>query len=1065
MDARTTTDDGIGASEARFRDLADAMPQIVYVTDADGRITFINRQWLEYTGQASAQSADLAPLVHADDLGELRRHWQQASATAAPLEAKFRLRRASDGEYRWFLTRSVPVKDAEGRVIQWYGTSTDIHDQRQIEEELRTSELRSRRILESITDGFFTLDHEWRYDYVNPEAERILDRPAGALLGVELWQAYPGTIGSEFERAYRRVVAERISQSFLAYYPDHDAWYEVRAYPTQTGLAVYFRDVSEAKRAEELLRDNEERFRTLFSSMDEGFCVVDMIFDEAGKAVDYRIVEMNPAFERHTGLQGVIGRTVREFAPTLDEFWFATYGRVSTTGEPIRFVQKAEALDGRWFNVYAFRLGNPESRKVAILFNDITANKRAEQELVTRHQHARLLSDISARLVLRGEDGKRESADELLAAVFADVAHHLDANYYFNFALADEPETLRLVSSSGLDDAARTALKQIRFGEYLCGLVAQTRKPLVIEDLQHCPLQNVSAMCALGAGAYAGFPMLADGLLVGTISFASSSRLRFSPEELALVQVVVDLLAAATERDRLALSVREAEQQFRTLADNIPQLAWVADAGTDGQVHWFNKHWLDYTGTTLEQMQGSGWQTVHHPEHAERVIGKFSRHVKEGLDWEDTFPLRRHDGEFRWFLSRMKVIRDEAGTVVRIFGTNTDVTDQREMAERLQQQAADLAEADRRKDEFLAILAHELRNPLAPLRNGLQVLKLAKGNLEAAEQSVAMMERQLMQMVRLVDDLMEVSRISLGKIELHKERVDLATVVQQAVETSSPLIESSGHELIIRVPAQPVTVFGDLTRLAQVFANLLNNAAKFSERGSRITITLERHDQDATVSVADTGIGIPGHLLANVFDLFSQVDRSLEKTRGGLGIGLALAKGLVEMHGGSIVASSEGLGRGSVFAVRLPTLAAKPREVSSTSESREPRARPAQRILIVDDNLDSSSSLRILLELGGHEVITANDGADAVDAAESFRPQVILMDLGMPRLNGFDSCRRIREMAWGQAPVMIAVTGWGQESDKRRSAEAGFDHHLVKPVDFQALEKLLAAEGRPRNAS
>ena len=510
-----------------------------------------------------------------------------------------------------------------------------------------------------------------------------------------------------------------------------------------------------------------------------------------------------------------------------------------------------------------------------------------------------------------------------------------------------------------------------------------------------------------------------------------------------------------TDRKQAEERLREAEEKFRTLADNIPQLAWIADAGTDGQVHWFNKNWFDYTGTTLEEMRGSGWQTVHHPDHAERVIEKFAHHVQEGLDWEDTFPLRRKDGQFRWFLSRMNVIRNEAGAVMRIFGTNTDITEQMQSAEELRKLTAEMSEADHRKDEFLATLAHELRNPLAPIRNGLQVMRLAREDAETVEQTRIMMERQLDQMVRLVDDLMDMSRISRGKLELKMERVQLAAVVKSAVETSRPLIDQMGHELTVMLPKQPVVIDADPTRLAQVFLNLLNNAAKYSDRGGRILLTCEWQGSDVVVSVRDTGIGIAADQLPRIFEMFSQVDRSLEKSQGGLGIGLTLVRRLVEMHGGRVEALSEGMGKGSEFVVRLPVVVEASVPQPPDSEEMQNVPNSSLRVLIVDDNRDSANSLAMMLKIMGNDTRTAYDGQEAVTAAGEFRPAVILLDIGLPKMNGYEACVRIRQQPGGKEIVIIAQTGWGQEEDRRRTHEAGFDYHMVKPVDPQALMKLL----------
>jgi CheY-like chemotaxis protein len=320
------------------------------------------------------------------------------------------------------------------------------------------------------------------------------------------------------------------------------------------------------------------------------------------------------------------------------------------------------------------------------------------------------------------------------------------------------------------------------------------------------------------------------------------------------------------------------------------------------------------------------------------------------------------------------------------------------------------------------------------------------------------MERQLQQMVRLIDDLLDLSRISRGKVELRKERVDLATVLQNAVETSRPLIEQSGHRLTIHTPPESILVDADMTRLAQVFANLLNNAAKYTEKGGRIWVTVERQASRVAVSVKDTGVGIPTHLIPKVFEMFSQVDRSLEKSQGGLGIGLSIVKRLVEMHGGSVEARSEGHGMGSEFIVHLPALAATDRESGRPGKEKgRAGASALRRILVADDNEDSALTMAMMLKIMGNEVRTARDGVEAVELAEAFRPEVILLDIGMPRLNGYDACRRIREQSWGGGIVMVALTGWGQDEDKRRSEEAGFDHHMVKPVEPDTLDKLLAS--------
>jgi signal transduction histidine kinase/PAS domain-containing protein/ActR/RegA family two-component response regulator len=369
----------------------------------------------------------------------------------------------------------------------------------------------------------------------------------------------------------------------------------------------------------------------------------------------------------------------------------------------------------------------------------------------------------------------------------------------------------------------------------------------------------------------------------------------------------------------------------------------------------------------------------------------------------------------------------------------------------------ELREADRRKDEFLAILAHELRNPLAPLRNALEVMKLAAHDSRMVEQARDMMTRQLVQMVRLIDDLLDVSRISRGKVDLRRERFDLGQIIKQAVEMNRPLIEASSQHLTIDVPAKPIFVEADPTRLAQVFANLLNNAAKYTERAGEITLSVEPEGEWAVIRVRDTGIGIPPEMLPRVFDMFLQVDRSLEKAQGGLGVGLSLVKGLVELHDGSVEAHSEGIGRGSEFVVRLPMAPAAQVHPARRARKELVPASARRRILVVDDNRDAAISMATLFGALSYETRTAFDGLEAIQIATDFRPAIVLLDIGMPRLNGYETCRRMRQQPWGRNMVMVALTGWGRDEDQQRSKAAGFDFHLVKPVDPTKLSHLLTS--------
>lgn len=652
-----------------------------------------------------------------------------------------------------------------------------------------------------------------------------------------------------------------------------------------------------------------------------------------------------------------------------------------------------------------------------------------------------------------------------------------------------------------------------------------------------------------------------------------------------------------TARKRAVDALKQSEAQFRQLAETLPNMAWMANP--DGNIFWYNSRWYDYTGTSPEDVAGWGWQDLHDPEMLPEVIERWRISLETGRPFEMVFPLRAKDGAYHPFLTLAHPFRGSDNEILYWFGTNTDISAQKETEESLARQAnverhrADLLsqlagasrtvnavlsvdsiitvlanearrilgahlavittngrgdatraqtaismsdkyrdlpdidrekrinllteadrgisvplishlgtqfgtihvedkiegefavedqialrqlaniatvgienarlyeslrEQDKRKDEFLATLAHELRNPLAPLRNALSILRLdpsARGG-----SLVDMMERQLSHMVRLIDDLLDISRISRNKMELRLARIQLTDVINSAIETSRPLIEEAGHQLTISLPSEAIVVNGDLTRLAQVFSNLLSNSAKYTQAG-QICLKAVRRDDEVMVSITDNGIGIPPDAIGHVFDMFWQVDRSIERQTGGLGIGLALVKGIVEMHQGSISAQSAGHGQGSTFTVRLPILApavdGRPLNAASHPQMSNRPTSPRRRILVVDDNVDSAKSMSLMLGVLGNEVATAYDGLQALEEVTRFHPDVILMDVGMPHLNGYEAARRIRESSDRSTLKIVALTGWGQETDRQRSFEAGCDAHLVKPVSLDDLNKVLSS--------
>lgn len=429
--------------------------------------------------------------------------------------------------------------------------------------------------------------------------------------------------------------------------------------------------------------------------------------------------------------------------------------------------------------------------------------------------------------------------------------------------------------------------------------------------------------------------------------------------------------------------------------------------------------------------------------------------LKEGkrIEHYETERLRSN-GERITVSLTISPIRDASGNVIGASKIARDVTERKRMEDDLRRLAADLSAADRRKNEFLATLAHELRNPLAPMSNMLEVLKRSNGDAEILKRAHDTIERQLAQMVRLVDDLLDLNRITHDRLELRRSEVELSSVIQQAVEVARPLIDEASQRLIVDLPTAPIYLNADRARLAQLFGNLLNNSSKYTSAEGTITLTAKRVDGEVLVAVKDNGAGIPQDKLDSIFDMFMQVDRTSEQSQAGLGIGLTLVKRLTEMHGGSIEARSAGEGQGSEFVVRLPVLS-KPAVLSQPETAVE--SPPERRILIVDDNRDSADSLSMLLQITGNKTYMAHDGVEALEAIEKYRPEVVLLDIGLPRLDGHEVCRRVREKPWARNIVIIALTGWGQEDDRRKSEEAGFNGHLVKPVDYDELLELLSS--------
>jgi PAS domain S-box-containing protein len=506
-------------------------------------------------------------------------------------------------------------------------------------------------------------------------------------------------------------------------------------------------------------------------------------------------------------------------------------------------------------------------------------------------------------------------------------------------------------------------------------------------------------------------------------------------------------------------AVKSNEERLRLALEAGRMGAWEWNIA-DGQVIW---------SPALERIHGlkpgqfggtfEDFQRDIHPDDRNYVLGAVRNSVESTGEHHIEYRLVRPDGEIRWVEARGKLMRDRQGRPERMIGVCADVTARKQAEQAVDELNDELRESSRRKDEFLAMLGHELRNPLAPIRSGLDVLELGARD----EETILLMKGQLAHLVRLVDDLLDVSRIMRGRIELRKEPVELSAVIERAIEACRPQIGERGQSLAVKAPAEPIWLDADPVRLTQVVCNLLQNASKYSDAGGHIELEASRSDGVAEIAVRDNGVGIAAEILPRVFDLFVQAESTKGRAQGGLGVGLTLVRRLVELHGGYVTAASEGVGAGSRFTVRLP--AAAPHKVAEASPPVESSSTP-RKVMIVDDNADAARLLSMLLASDGdHEIRTAYAGEPALALAESFRPEVVLLDIGLPDMSGYEVAQRLRATPHGDRMYLAALTGYGQPEDRRRAREAGFDCHLVKPIDTATILTLVRTASRPREVS
>jgi PAS domain S-box-containing protein len=783
----------------------------------------------------------------------------------------------------------------------------------------------------------------------------------------------------------------------------------------------------ERARAEEALARSEEKYRTLFTHIDEAFALCELLYDEQGRPCDRRLLEANPRYQEMVGPRARIGTTAREVFPDIEDHWFELYHEVVTTGNAARFENFSRPL-GRWFDVYLSRVGGPGSRLFAAVFNETTDRKRREADLT-------FLSEISRDLVTL------TSIRETMDALGAKIGRHLQVACCA-FAEIDDTAGLAMVSFEWHDDRVPSIVGTYRIGDFLTDelrTVLRSGQDVSTADVNADARLHAERFAALGVRAFIFVPIIAEGAWRFVLFIHSPVPRRWREDEIALMRDLTGRIWARLERARAEEALQASDRRHRALFSQM--VGGVAEADLSGRFTSVNRRYCEMVGYSAAELLALSMQQLSHPEDGTRHLVLVQRMIQEGDPFEIEMRYLRRDGSLVWVHNSVSLVRAGAGQPLGIVVVSVDITERKQQDEQLRRGAEllntiidsspagfyivdadfrishlnagarerafrnvnpavgrrfdeairvlwpeplasdiirifrhtldtgepykspglvaaradipvvetydwelqritmpdgrhavvcyyydttrlreveqELREADRRKDEFLATLSHELRNPLAPIRNGLHYLRrrLATPELVDVHQ---MMERQLTHLVRLVDDLMEVSRITRGKVELRNERVDLATVIHAAVETSRPLIDASRHELSVSLWNEPLILDADTVRLTQVFANLLNNASKYTDNGGRIVLSTRREREGAVISVLDNGIGISPDMLGKVFDLFTQADRTPHRAQGGLGIGLTLVRSIVTLHGGTIEAHSRGEDQGSEFIVWLP---------------------------------------------------------------------------------------------------------------------------------------------------
>jgi PAS domain S-box-containing protein len=957
------------------------------------------------------------------------------------------------------------------------GIPEDITTHNQIEHDLKLQ----ARVLESMTEGVSLSNEDGIIVYTNPAEDRMFGYERGELIGqhVSIQNTYPAEDN-------QRIVADVIrrlktegdwSGEFSNRRKDGS---QFRTYARITALEMgskrYFvcvqEDITKRKQVETALQDARSRLNAALEAGSIATWTWDIPSNRLYADETLARVFNLPASDADGGL---LEKYIQSIHPEDQPRVKAALRESIESGREYDADYRIMQRDGsvRWVVARGRVERDEKGRSVRMtgVLVDITERKRAEEELRHSERTSRFLAEATTAVAgLTDYESTLRRVAELAVPFFADwcivdIAEP-EQNVLRRLAVAHvDPDKVELVEELRRQYPPRATDPR---GPQS---VFRTGQPEMASDISDELLVSVAKdgdhlriLRGLGLRSYICVPMLVRGRVTGVLTFITAESGRtYNSGDLRLAEDLAHRTALAIDNASLYATARQAlrlKDESLALLDTLQQNAPVGFAFVDRQFRYVRINdalaAIDgnvpeyHLGRTVQETVPKLWPRL---EPLYRGVLQSGKPVR---NQEVTGETPAAPGQIRhWLVNYYPVqVQDE---IVGVGVLVTDITQQKRLEEELRQQAIMLTEADRRKDEFLATLAHELRNPLAPIRNSLQILKMPQVDAVTAQQTKDMLERQVHHLVRLVDDLLDVSRVMRGKIELRKEPVELATVVAGAVETAQPLMELQGHELEIMLPPESLLLHADPVRLAQVIGNLLTNAAKYTDANGRIELTAQRDGGAAVLRVRDTGIGIAPDMLPHVFELFVQVDHAATRAQGGLGIGLTLVKNLVEMHNGRVEVYSDGLGKGCEFLVRLPLLGREHEEPAEkeNSEAAQHTSPTRLHLLVVDDNQDAAVSLAMLLRLQGHDVRVAYDGPSALELAKSLTPDVVFLDLGMPGMDGFEVARRIRATNGLENTVVAALTGWGQQEDRRRTEEAGFNHHLVKPPEPKALEALL----------